>query len=56
MAGPDALDEALLADKLGAEADVQETYVLGIAEPRQLKLAVLKAKQRELAERGLLEK
>lgn len=56
MAGPDALDEALLADTLGAEADVQETYVLGIAEPRQLKLAVLEAKQRELAERGLLEK
>lgn len=46
-----ALDTSNVTD-----ADVQETYVLGIAEPRHLKLSVLKAKQRELAERGLLEK
>ena len=38
------------------EEAMQETYVAGFAAPRMLKLSVLEAKQKELAERGLLEK
>jgi len=38
-----------------AASDEKQTYVLGIAEPRILKLSVLEAKRQELAERGLLE-
>ena len=33
----------------------KQTYVLGIAEPRLLKLSLLEAKRQELAKRGLLE-
>lgn len=38
------------------EDATQETYVAGFAAPRMLKLSVLEAKQKELAERGLIEK
>ena len=39
----------------GATDETKLTYVSGVLEPRQLKLSVLRAKQKELADRGLLE-
>jgi len=42
-------------EQLSEEA-TQETYVTGFAAPRMLKLSVLEAKQKEFAERGLIEK
>ena len=53
-------DEALplqaeAQEQLSEEA-TQETYVAGFAAPRMLKLSVLEAKQKEFAERGLIEK
>lgn len=45
--GPEALAPPPSGEK--------QTYVLGIAEPRLLKLSVLEAKRQELAKRGLLE-
>ena len=46
------LDSDSLTDASGGE---KQTYVLGIATPRTLKLSVLKAKKQELAKRGLLQ-
>lgn len=51
---PEELPEEISEDV--PEEATQETYVAGFAAPRMLKLSVLEAKQKELAERGLLEK
>lgn len=47
--------QAVAPEELPEDA-TQETYVAGFAAPRMLKLSVLEAKQKELAERGLIEK
>ena len=44
------------AQEQASEEATQETYVAGFAAPRMLKLSVLEAKQKEFAERGLIEK
>ena len=49
--GSPPIDEVSTARPAGEK----QTYVLGIAEPRVLKMSVLEAKRQELAKRGLLE-
>ena len=49
FAAPPSFDDA----PAGGE---KPTYVMGVAEPRMLKLSILEAKKRELKARGLLEK
>lgn len=50
-----SIDEGAPEAPASLPSGEKQTYVLGIAEPRLLKLSVLEAKRQELAKRGLLE-